>query len=290
MQVSEHIHALRIPFNISVAPEKLIERVVYLYIILGDKITLIDSGVMGSETMIFDYIRKNGRDPKEISMVILSHSHPDHIGSVKAIKKATKCTIAAHSGEKAWIEDTEKQLKERPVLGFHTLVGGSVTVDRLLSDGEIVNLGEEIRCKVMYTPGHSRGSITLFFDNEKTIITGDSLPLPNDMPIYEDIVASVNSIRKLKKIKGIETLLSSWEAPIQGYERIEKRIGDGFLYLCRIHETVLRARSQGKEDLMELCRYVVNEMGLPPFAANPLVARAFASNLAATENKDLFVE
>lgn len=289
MQVTEYIHALRTPFKIPISPEKVIDRDVYSYIVFGDKITLIDSGVTGAEKIIFNYITKNGRDPKEISMVILSHSHPDHIGSVKTIKQATRCRIAAHSGEKDWIEDTEKQYKERPVPGFHTLVGGSVKVDTLLADGEIVNLGEKIRCKVMHTPGHSRGSITLIFENEKAIITGDSLPLPNDLPIYEDIVASVDSIRKVKKIKNIDILLSSWEAPIQGYERIEKRIDDGFSYLRRIHETVLKARNQGKEDMMELCRHVVSEMGLPPFAANPLVARAFASNLAAINNKNLFL-
>jgi len=288
MQVTEHIHALRIPFNIPVAPEKLMERVVYSYIILGDKITLIDSGVTSTETVIFDYIRKNDRDPKEISMVILSHSHPDHIGSVKAIKEATKCKIAAHSAEKDWIEDTEKQFKERPVPGFHTLVGGSVTVDRLLADGEIVNLGEKIRCKVMHTPGHSRGSISLLLQTEKAIITGDALPLPNDLPIYENIVDSVNSIKRLRKVKDIETLLSSWEAPIHGYERIVKRIDDGLLYLRRIHEMVLKTKSQGKEDPMDLCRYIVNEMGLPPSAANPLAARSLASNLASIEIMDLF--
>lgn len=290
MQVTDHIHALRIPFQIPISPEKVIDRDVYSYIIFREKITLIDSGVTGTEKIIFDYIRKNGRDPQEISMVILSHSHPDHIGSVKAIKEATKCKIAAHSGEKDWIEDTEKQFKERPVPGFHTLVGGSVKVDRLLADGEIVDLGEKITCKVMHTPGHSRGSITLLLENEKAIITGDSLPLPNDLPIYEDIVASVDSIRKLKKVKNIDILLSSWEAPIQGYERIEKRIDDGFLYLRRIHEAILMARSRGKEDMMELCQYVVSEMGLPLFAANPLIARAFASNLAAIDKKNLFIE
>ena len=288
MQVTEHLHALRIPFKIPISPEKVIERDVYSYIVFGDKIALIDSGVMGAETMIFDYIKKNGRDPKEISMVILSHSHPDHIGSVKAIKEATKCKVAAHNGEKDWIEDTEEQFKERPVPGFHALVGGPVTVDRLLVDGEIVDFGEKTRCEVMHTPGHSRGSITLIVENEKTIITGDSLPLPNELPIYEDIVASVHSIKNLKKVKNIEILLSSWEAPIHGYEQIEKRIDDGLLYLRRIHETVLKVKSQSKEDLMDLCRHVVKEMGLPPFAANPLVAKAFASNLAAIENMNLF--
>jgi glyoxylase-like metal-dependent hydrolase (beta-lactamase superfamily II) len=94
----------------------VIDRDVYSYIIFGDKITLIDSGVTGSGKIIFDYITKDGKDPKKISMVILSHSHPDHIGSVKAIKEATKCSIAAHSGEKDWIEDTEKQFIYQSVI------------------------------------------------------------------------------------------------------------------------------------------------------------------------------
>ena len=178
MQVTEHIHALRIPFKIPIGPEKIIDRDVYSYIVFGDNITLIDSGVSGAQTIIFDYIKKNGRDPQEISQVILSHSHPDHIGSVKTIQEATRCRIIAHRAEKDWIEDTEKQFKERPVPGFHTLVAGPITLDRLLGDGEIVDCGGKIRAEVIHTPGHSRGSITLLFPSEKALITGDALPLP----------------------------------------------------------------------------------------------------------------
>jgi glyoxylase-like metal-dependent hydrolase (beta-lactamase superfamily II) len=45
----------------------------------GKKIYLIDSGVASSEQIIFDYIRQTGRNPDEISMIVLTHSHPDHI-------------------------------------------------------------------------------------------------------------------------------------------------------------------------------------------------------------------
>ncbi len=290
MQVTEHIHALRIPFKVPISPEKMIERDVYSYIVFGDNITLIDSGVTGAEAIIFDYIKKRGRDQNEISRVILTHSHPDHIGSVKKIKEVTLCKVEAHEGEKDWIEDTEKQFKERPVPGFYTLVGGAVTIDRLLAGGEIVDLGEEIKGEILHTPGHSRGSISLLCEKEKAMITGDALPLPNDLPIYEDMVASVNSIKRLKKLKNIEILLSSWEAPLHGRENIDRRIDDSLSYLRRIHEAVLKAKSKGKEDLMDLCSSVVNEIGLPPFAVNPLVAKAFASNLAAKEGMNLFEE
>ncbi len=287
MQITEHLHALKIPFQIPISPGKVIDREVYSYIVFGNKITLIDSAVAGAETIIFDYLRQNGRDPQEIAMVILTHSHPDHIGSVKAIKEATNCQIAACSTEKDWIEDTELQFAERPVPGFRTLVGGPVTVDRLLVDKETVSLGQGIDCQVMYTPGHSRGSLSLVFNHEQTIITGDALPLPNDLPIYEDLVASIESIRRLQKTKNIKSLLSSWEDPLHGSALIAQRMNDSILYLRKIHETVVQGQSQGLEDLMDLCRYVVMAMGLPPLAVNHLVARSFAANLAVREHKNL---
>lgn len=52
-------------------------------------------------------------------------------------------------------------------------------------------------------------------------------------------------------------------------------------YLKRIHTAVINnSRTEKPQNIMELCKKVVSELGLPPFAVNPLVARAFASSLA----------
>lgn len=288
MQVTEKIHALRIPFQIPVSPEAVLDRIVYSYVIFGDTITIVDTGVSGSETMIFDYIRENGRDPRDIAAVILTHAHPDHIGSVKDITTATGCTVMAHVAEKGWIEDTEQQYSERPVPGFHTLVAGPVTVDRGLHDGDVAELDGQTRCHVIHTPGHSPGSMTLHFPGEKVIITGDAVPLPGALPIYDDVVASVTSIKRLKKVQDVEVLLSSWEAPIFGSDRIAQRLDAGMSYLRRIHESVLHARDQGRDDVLDVCRHVAAEIGLPPTAVNPLVARSMASNLSVAVTAGLF--
>ena len=279
MQVSEQIHALRIPFKIPIAPGKQIDRVVYSYVISGDELTLIDSGVSGAERIIYDCIKKIGRDPSDISMLILSHSHPDHLGSAKAIKKATGCMILAHRGERRWIEDTELQFEERPVPGFHGLVGGPVVVDRLLSDGETLHIAHNIDFRVIHTPGHSSGSISLCCESQKIIFSGDAIPLPNDLPIYEDIGDCVRSIARLRQCEEIGTLLSSWETPVLGRQEIERRVDAGLYYLRRVHDSVLRAENEGIQDPTDLCRHVIGALGLPPFAANPLAARAFASSL-----------
>ena len=82
-------------------------------------------------------------------------------------------------------------------------------------------------------------------------------------------------------VKGTDVLLQSWEEPLWGYTQIQKRIDEGVSYLQRIHDSVRKASAQGIKDPMEICRIVVSELGLPPFAANPIVAASIASNLAA---------
>ena len=288
MEVSKNIHALEIPFKIPIAPEVVLDRKVFVYLIMDEGITLVDSGVSGAHSLIFDYLQANGRGPKDITSLILSHSHPDHFGSARTIKEVTGCSVLAHSAEKEWIEDTEKQGMERPVPGFDILVEGPVPVDGLLDDGDIVETGKKKKCQVIHSPGHSRGSISLFFEKEKVLITGDALPVVNDLPIYEDVAACVQSIRKLKKVKGVDILLSSWEPPIQGKGQIDQRIAAGLSYLQEIHNAVLKAQHLHRGDIMALCTHVANDLGLPPSMVNPLVAKAFSSSLAVGKDESLF--
>jgi hydroxyacylglutathione hydrolase len=286
MQVTKRMHALKIKFKIPVSPEMTVDRFAFVYLIFGDKIHLIDSGVAGAEAAIWEYILKQDREPKEVSSLILTHSHPDHIGSAGRIKNQTGCTIFSHKLEQEWIENTEKQFDERPVPGFQTLVEGPVSVDNLLEGGETLELEKDINIKIIHTPGHSKGSISLFFEEEKCLVTADALAFPGDLPIYEDISSCLNSITNLQNIENVETLLSSWEPPIQGREKIKKRMDESIAYLKRIHKAVINNSSNEKQqNIMDLCKKVVDELGLPPFAVNPLVAKAFTSSLAAEQNQ-----
>ena len=288
MKVTESIHALEIPFKVPVAPEINVDRIVYVYLIFEDNITLIDSGVAGAESIIFDYIAKNGRDMNEISTLILSHSHPDHIGAARIIKDVTGCRVLCHPAEKDWVEDVDKQARERPVPGFSDLVNGSIPVDDLLKDGDLFEIEGVIPCKVIHTPGHSAGSISLSFENEKVFFSGDALPLPGDLPIYDDIAICAASIKEMRGLKNSEILLSSWEAPVRGNDQIKQRIEACRIYLQKIHNIVLSAHEETKQTGMDLCQQVVASLGLPPFVANPLLVKAFTSSLAAGKNARLF--
>lgn len=280
MQVTQRIHALKIPFTVPVSPERSLARFAFVYLVFGDKIHLIDSGVAGAAQAVWAYIREQGRDPGEVASLVLTHAHPDHLGGASRMSKATGCRVYAHGLEQQWIEDTDEQGRQRPVPGFDTLVEGPVRVDHLLADGDILRLERDLACTVIHTPGHSKGSISLWFGGEKTLVTGDALIFPGDLPIYEDIFACQASINRLQQWAGVETLLSSWEAPLTGHEPIRQRLAASLAYLERIHDAVLRGvPAHGPAMNRAFCQEVVAGLGLPPFAAMPLVCTALASSL-----------
>lgn len=291
MEIVPSIHAIRHTFRIQVAPGIALNRFVYSYLACGETITLIDTGVAGCETSIFDYIRSIGRDPSDIVLIVLTHSHPDHIGAAHAIRQATRCSIAAHPAEQAWIEDVELQNRERPVPGFKDLVGGSVRIDHVISDRDCIipdetGAGE---MQVIHTPGHSPGSLSFFLHGDGVLFSGDAIPVMGDLPVYDDALALVQSVQRLRNLIGIKVLLSAWDEPRRAKEAY-RQMDRAVEYLQAIHEAVLVCALESTPDMMELTRNVAAALGLPTQAVNPLLARSFGANLKVKERKSLLTD
>jgi glyoxylase-like metal-dependent hydrolase (beta-lactamase superfamily II) len=287
MQIDKHIHAIKIPFTI-MAPWGFMDRFVYVYLIYGTNgVCLIDTGVASSEQAIFNYLRATDRKVSDISLIIQTHAHPDHIGASRTIKGETGCAVAVHAAEKAWIENVQLQAKERPVPGFDSLVAGSLAVNRLLEDGEVFDLGCGLKLQVFHTPGHSKGSISILLLGYMALFSGDAIPVPGELPIYEDVLASVASIKKLKAVQDVRHLLPSWDEPRKG-EMVYQRMDEGLEYLQRIHDAVRKcSQKSSNPDPRELSGCVLKDLGLPPELANPLVARTFAAHLKVRDQKDI---
>ncbi len=279
MKITGLIHAIRIPFKIQAAPGKTLERFVYSYLILGKRIFLIDCGVASSRDVIFDYIRETGRDPLEISAAIITHAHPDHMGGASAIKEETGCGIICHEEDAAWIEDVDRQYMERPVPGFRSLVEGPVKVDLRVKDGDILKFDDGNTLRIIHTPGHSKGHISLVCEEDDALFCGDVIPVPASLPIYEDALASVRSIRKLMALSGLKALCPAWDEPLFG-ERIYSAMADGIGYIRQIHDLVTAEKAAAPyATATELAARVLRGLGLPVTPLPPIVVRSFESHL-----------
>lgn len=276
MQVTEHVHAIKIPFSLTTDSGIVVERFVYAYLIYGKEVCLVDCGVASSEKIIFDYMKKTGRDPHEIFLIVQTHSHADHIGSTPVIKELTGCEVAAHRAAVEWIEHLDIQLRERPIPNFDTLTVGPVKVDRVLEDGDVIDLGDCMSLKVIHTPGHSKGSISLLLSSDNVLFSGDSIPLVGDIPIYDNVAEVLSSLRKLRGISDVKILLSSWDNPIEGKD-VYKAIDEGIEYVKKVHGAVQTFSSVSWEKVLEA-------IGLKSVPLNPLVVRTFEAHLKEDED------
>ncbi len=279
MQINKHVHALRIPYSVVTPGGVFMDRLVSLFMIYGTNgICLIDTGVASAAETIFDYIRSTDRRVEDISLIIQTDSFPDHIGSTRTIKAESLCKVAAHPIEKPLIENLQLQAAERPVPGFDQLVAGSVAVDRLLGDGEVFDLGCGLKLRVFHTPGHAKGSLSILLLGYQVLFSGDAIPVPGELPVYEDVEAVVSSIRKLRAVPEIRHLLSSYDEPRKEAE-VYQRMDESLAYLQRIHEAVLSSAGTGDPEPMDLCRRTLGKLEIPPEAAHPLIARSCAAHL-----------
>ena len=278
MQITPHIHALKTPLG----PDP--GRFVHVYLIYGDGITVIDTGFNGTEKLIAEYIRSTGRDPSGINLVVLTHAHPDHTGSAKALRDLTGCTIAAHPLDAAGIEHPDPALLKSPAPGLQPIVSGGVPVGRRIEEDATIDLGQGLVLDVLSTPGHTPGSIFLFLGKEMALFTGDAVQAPGRSPIFSDPVALVRSLRRLAAIPGIRHYLPSHDTPAEG-EETYRRLNDSVNYIRRIHEVIRKAvaATPGTPDPLALAGWVSAELDLPlgpgPHAA--FIARSIEADLAA---------
>jgi glyoxylase-like metal-dependent hydrolase (beta-lactamase superfamily II) len=233
MKITETIHAFKHHFRLALGENQYADRFVYSYILLGEKICLIDAGVRGTASQLQGYLKQVGRSPQEISIVLITHAHPDHIGGCLAIKKVSSASFYAHPADKPWIEDVEKQYRERPILNFFELVEGPVPVSQELKEGDTLSWEKGKKISVLETPGHSLGSISFFLEEEGALFTGDAVPAAGTIPIYVDPKASIQSIQKLARVAGVKHMFSSWHEPISG-NQVQTMMDEGIRYIQKI--------------------------------------------------------
>jgi hydroxyacylglutathione hydrolase len=284
MQITQNIHALKINFPSAVSENKTVERFVYVYFIFGQKICMIDAGVSAACPTILDYINSTGRRIEEVDLLIHTHCHPDHIGCSPTIRKASGCQVAAHELAKPRIEDVDLQYRERPTGTFYTLVSGSVGVDRVLNDGDTLDLGEGQSLTVLHTPGHSRDSVSFFHEQDRVLFSGDTIPVPDERPVYEDVLALIGSIRKLQAVKEVNVLCSSWLEPQHG-EDASAEMEKSVVYIQRLHEIVCRTKTESPDmDRASLCNRILEIINQPKI---PNVIKTIEAHLDASHVEDL---
>ena len=162
MQITPHVHCLWLEFEIKTPMGERIPRFVTSYILAGETLTVIDTGVASTAPEIFAYVESIGRRPEEIAHVLLTHSHFDHIGGNGLIAERAGPEFLGPDAERRMIEDLDYQHSVRPVGRMRDAVSGPVKLAGFLTGGDEISPGG-VPVRVIHTPGILRGaSLSLF--------------------------------------------------------------------------------------------------------------------------------
>ena len=135
------------------------------YVIKGDKTVLIDPGHSRHVERLFHQMEEDGMDPGKVDVVIITHSHPDHFEGLDLfLDKPVK--IAMNREEERYLLESGKLLFEimrQPL--------PKIRIDFYLKEGEL-HLDEKT-FHIYQTPGHSPGSLSIYWPERKVLFTGD---------------------------------------------------------------------------------------------------------------------
>ena len=152
----------------------------------GDDYILVDAGPPQSIKIFIQKLKQLLIDPAKIKLIFITHGHLDHIGSLAEIKELTGGISAMHHQDKEWVE---KGLVMMPrgigpwgkfmkllLLGLMPMVKKKTKptpVDRALEDKPFSLESFQINGKILPTPGHTDGSMSLVLDSGEAFV-GDT--------------------------------------------------------------------------------------------------------------------
>ncbi len=164
---------------------------------------LIDTGFGSDVKKTEQLIKAHGVSPEELHLIVNTHYHSDHVGGNFHLQKNYGVKIAAHKWDADMINSCDPEAcsaewLDQPVDPYR--------VNRKLSDNDEINTGSRT-FKVMHTPGHTLGHISLYDVDEKILISGD-LFHKNDigwLNIFREGVASIHrSIESLDRLSKLQ--------------------------------------------------------------------------------------
>jgi glyoxylase-like metal-dependent hydrolase (beta-lactamase superfamily II) len=184
------------------------------FFISGEKRILVDPGHYHLFDHVRDELSRLSLSPEDIEIVIITHGHPDHMEGVKLFQK-TDALIAVSSWEMEFIKTVAPHYGE--VLGIPEF-----EPEILLQEGDL-EIGD-LKFEVIHTPGHSPGSVCLYWPDRKTLFTGDvvfdqgigrtDLPGGNGEKLKE-------SIRKISRLD-VDYLLTGHGDIVAGKEAVKQ--------------------------------------------------------------------
>lgn len=201
-----------------------------------EEMVLIDTGEQQREwtTSILDLYTQLGR-PK-IRAILLTHGHGDHIGGLDRVYETLQAPVRCHP-----------RLADK----LAAMVGKDVVVP--LKSQEVLQLGEQVTLRTLFTPGHEVDHIAFHFSEERMLFTGDCV-LGASSSTVRDLASYMKSLHLLTRYQ--HDTICPGHGPIVGPPRGQQLVREYIQHREHREQQILAALEQGVTDVHAIARAI----------------------------------
>ncbi len=139
------------------------------YVLVGKQTALIDTGLVQSSRQLKEGLSSIGLTPKDINLILHTHGHIDNIASDYLFPRAQ---VWMHPGDALYVNAKDAQFAHMEKVGVKE--NKWMSVHQTFTEKQKFDLGNH-SIQVLFTPGHTKGSVSFMEENRRLLFCGDAL-------------------------------------------------------------------------------------------------------------------
>jgi glyoxylase-like metal-dependent hydrolase (beta-lactamase superfamily II) len=211
-------------------------RPLFLFLFLGARNLLLDAGCATTvDTTLLPYLGALGLGPRDLDLLVITHSDFDHQGGAHALKTANhELTVACGALDRQLVSDSDAIVARRhdafrfdhgigyddeTTAWIREMCGVPQPVDAVFDGGETIDLGTGAELRVLHVPGHSPGHIAVQDNRSGALFSGDCVQgsvylgldgTPKLCPTYTDVDPYLQTIDQIAALAPSELHGCHW--------------------------------------------------------------------------------
>jgi glyoxylase-like metal-dependent hydrolase (beta-lactamase superfamily II) len=204
------------------------------FLLIGERVVIVDAGMRGGADRIVSALKRAGRSPADVSLIVITHSHPDHASDAAPLKRLVGAPIAMNFVELKYVDGSERCPSTPASLAGRLFLKTPLPHSKFESFRPDLDISREFDLKpygvdatVLPTGGHTPGHLAVYVPSTGELLAIDLLAgglgiggiafhgRPAWPPFHEDKAQVFASLRALLKLPGLRKLHVCHGGPLQ---------------------------------------------------------------------------